>query len=324
MAVIIYSESFDGKFKKLNFELASYGFAIAQMLNTELVSITIGDISTEELQKLGTYGVKKAIYAKDASLAGFSAQAYSAAVEAASKQLGADVIILSNNPNGKAIAPRLAVRIDGSLAAGVTDLPESVQPFVVCKRAYSGKAFAHTTLNKPVKLLTLNQNSYKLAENPTAVEIAELNFSANSEMTKGKPTETVKNSGKLSLSDADVIVSAGRGLKGSENWGMIEEMANILGAATACSRPVADLGWRPHHEHVGQTGKVIAPDLYIAIGISGAVQHLAGVNSSKVMVAINTDADAPFFEAATYGIVGDAFEVVPKLNAALKAFKESN
>ncbi len=323
MSVLIYTENFDGKFKKASFELASYGSAIAKMLGAELFAVTVGETSPAELEKLGTYGVQKVNVIKNSKLSAFTAQAYSAAIEFAAKQLNATVVIFGNNPNGKAIAPRLAVRLDASLVAGATELPTSVSPFTVKKRVYSGKAFADTVLSKPIKIITLNQNSYKLLENPTTVVAEQLDYEPNDAILKAQPTEVVKNAGKLSVSDADVIVSAGRGLKASENWGMIEEMASILGAATACSRPVSDLGWRPHHEHVGQTGKVVAPDLYIAVGISGAVQHLAGVNSSKVMVAINTDADAPFFEAATYGIVGDAFEVVPKLNAALKAFKHN-
>ncbi len=323
MSVLIYTENFDGKFKKASFELASYGSAIAKMLGAELFAVTVGETSPAELEKLGTYGVQKVNVIKNSKLSAFTAQAYSAAIGFAAKQLNATVVIFGNNPNGKAIAPRLAVRLDASLVAGATELPTSVSPFTVKKRVYSGKAFADTVLSKPIKIITLNQNSYKLLENPTTVVAEQLDYEPNDAILKAQPTEVVKNAGKLSVSDADVIVSAGRGLKASENWGMIEEMASILGAATACSRPVSDLGWRPHHEHVGQTGKVVAPDLYIAVGISGAVQHLAGVNSSKVMVAINTDADAPFFEAATYGIVGDAFEVVPKLNAALKAFKHN-
>ncbi len=324
MAVLIYTENFDGKFKKATFELASYGSAVAQMMNTDLVAVTVGAVSDDELNKLSTYGVTKAGVIKNDALNNFSAQAYAVAVEQAAKAYNANVIIFGNNPNGRAVAPRLTVRLNAALAAGVMQVPESVEPFTVRKRVYSGKAFADTILKSDIKVLTLNQNSYKLEENPVDFSTEELSVEIPDGLFGAKPTEVVKNSDKLSVTDADIIVSAGRGLKGPENWGMIEEMAEILGAATACSRPVSDLDWRPHHEHVGQTGKVVAPDLYIAVGISGAVQHLAGVNGSKIMVAINTDADAPFFEAADYGIIGDAFEVVPKLNEALKNFKASS
>lgn len=324
MSVLIYTENFNGKFKKASFELATYGNTIAQKMNAELVALTIGDIAEDELAKLGQYGVKKASVIKNSTLKDFSAQAYAAAIEHAVKEHDAKVVIFGHNPSGRAIAPRLSVKLDASLAAGVTDAPTEYEPFTVKKRAYSGKAFADTVLNKDIKILSLTQNAYKIEEASTDFSASELSFDVPEGLYNAKPTEVQLNKGQLSVTDADKIVSAGRGLKGPENWGMIEEMAEIMGAATACSRPVSDLGWRPHHEHVGQTGKVVAPDLYIAVGISGAVQHLAGVNGSKVMVAINTDPDAPFFEAADYGIVGDAFELVPKLNEALKKFKEES
>jgi len=320
MAVLIYTENFDGKFKKATYELVSYGVEIAKMNSSEAIAVTVGNVDEANLKELGKYGAKKVISVKNDELKDFSAQAYTAAIEQVAINNNADVIVFGNNPSGRAVAPRLTVKMNAGLAAGAVDVPSSVSPFTVKKRAYSGKAFADVVLNSEVKVITLSQNSYKIVE--AGGDAVKEDFTA--EIPEGayavKPLEVVKSTGKLSVTDADILVSAGRGLKAAENWGMIEEMAEILGAGTSCSRPVSDLEWRPHEEHVGQTGKVVAPNLYIAIGISGAVQHLAGVNGSKVMVCINTDADAPFFEAADYGIIGDAFEVVPKLNEAFKKF----
>jgi electron transfer flavoprotein alpha subunit len=324
MSVLIYLDNKDGKFKKSAFELASYGFEIAKNTNTETVALTIGNIDAEQVQILGKYGVKKLIKVVNTQLTGFSASAYSAVVAQAAEKANASIVIFGNNYDGRALSARVAVKLNAGLAPAVVKLPSSYAPFVVRKRVYSGKAFADIELSGNVKLLTLNQNSYHIVENPTECAVEEFAGQLPEGAYSVKPIEVTKNSEKLSVTDAEILVSGGRGLKGPENWGMVEELAGLLGAATCCSRPVSDLGWRPHHEHVGQTGKVVAPNLYIAIGISGAIQHLAGVNSSKVMVAINTDADAPFFEAATYGVVGDAFDVVPKLNQALKKFKESN
>jgi electron transfer flavoprotein alpha subunit len=324
MAVLIYTENFEGKFKKSVFELISYGAEIANMTGSEAIAVTIGTVDADALKSLGNYGAKKVISVKNEELKDFSAQAYTAVIEQVAKNTSSDVIIFGNNPSGRAIAPRLTVRMNAALAAGAVDVPSSTSPFTVKKRAYSGKAFADFILNADVKVITLSQNSYKIVE--TGGDIVIEDFTA--EIPEGayavKPVEVIKSTGKLSVTDAEILVSGGRGLKAAENWNMIEEMADILGAGTSCSRPVSDLGWRPHEEHVGQTGKVVAPNLYIAVGISGAVQHLAGVNGSKVMVCINTDADAPFFEQADYGIIGDAFEVVPKLNEAFKKFIANN
>ncbi len=324
MAILIYTQNYDGKFKKSVFELVTYGAAVAKELGTEVTAVTTGKLDTETLKELGKYGAEKIITITNEELNDFSAQAYAYAIEQVAKKINADLIIFGNNPYGRAIAPRLSVKLNAGLAAGVTALPSSVSPFTVKKRVFSGKAFADVVIKSETKIITLNQNSYKVEENP--VDISTEEFTA--EIPEGayavKPIETVKSSGKMSVTDAEILVSGGRGLKGPENWGMIEEMAEILGAGTSCSRPVSDLDWRPHEEHVGQTGKVVAPNLYIAIGISGAIQHLAGVNGSKVMVVINTDPEAPFFEAADYGIIGDAFEVVPKLNEAFKKFKAEN
>ncbi len=323
MAVLIYTENFDGKFKKSAFELLSYGKEIAKKLNLSTVAVTFGDVSEESLKELGEYGTNKVIKITNNELKDFSATAYSASLSQVAKAENAKIIIFGSNPSGRALAPALSVKTDAGLAAGVVSLPDSYDPFSVKKRAYSGKAFADIVLKTETKILTLTQNSYKIVKDQTDITIEEFSVEIPANAYNAKPLEVLKNTGKLSVTDADILVSGGRGLKGPENWGMLEEMADILGAATCCSRPITDLDWRPHHEHVGQTGKVVAPDLYIALGISGAVQHLAGVNGSKVMVAVNTDKDAPIFESADYGIIGDIFDVVPKLNEAFRKFKDS-
>jgi electron transfer flavoprotein alpha subunit len=324
MAILIYTQNYEGKFKKSVFELVSYGVEIAKTSGTEVYAVTIGKLDEGTLKELGKYGAQKVYCVNNAELKDFSAQAYTAVIHQVANKCAADVIIFGNNPQGRAVAPRLAVKANAGLAAGVMALPSSLSPFTVKKRAYSGKAFADVVIKSDMKVLTLSQNSFKVAESPVNITIEEFTAEIPSGAYAVKPIEMIKSAGKLSVTDAEILVSAGRGLKGPENWKMIEDLAEVLGAGTSCSRPVSDLGWRSHDEHVGQTGKVVAPNLYIAVGISGAVQHLAGVNGSKVMVCINTDADAPFFEAADYGIVGDAFEVVPKLIDALKKFKAEN
>ncbi len=324
MAVLIYTQNYDGKFKKSTFELVTYGAAAAKELGTDTIAVTTGKLDDNVLKELGKYGASKVISITNEELNDFSAQAYASVIEQVAKNVNANLIVFGNNPYGRAVAPRLSVKLNAGLAAGVVALPSSTSPFTVKKRAYSGKAFADVIIKSDIKIVSLNQNSYKVEENPVDIITEEFTAEIPDGAYTVKPIEVIKSSGKLSVTDAEILVSGGRGLKGPENWGMIEEMAEILGAGTSCSRPVSDLDWRPHEEHVGQTGKVVAPNLYIAIGISGAIQHLAGVNGSKVMVVINTDPDAPFFEAADYGIIGDAFEVVPKLNAAFKKFKEEN
>jgi len=324
MSILIYTENFNGKFKKATYELVTYANEIAKQASTDVIALTIGDVAEDNLKELYKYGAGKVLTVKNAELNNFSAQACGVVIEQAAKANNSDIILFGNNPSGRAISSRLAVRMDAGMIPAVTELPSSLSPFTVKKRAYSGKAFADMVISSDVKVLSLNQNSFRVEESPVDGVIEEFTADLSGDLFGAKSIEVVKNTGTLSVTDADVLVSGGRGLKGPENWGLIEETAEILGAATCCSRPVTDLDWRPHHEHVGQTGKVVAPDLYIAVGISGAVQHLAGVNGSKVMVAINTDADAPFFESADYGIIGDAFEVMPKLNAALRKFKEGN
>ena len=322
MSILVYTENWDGKFKKSTYELLSYGSEIAKIMGSELIALTIGEVSEDELKSLGKYGANKALNITDSKLEAFTAKSYTKAIATAVEKTDAKVVLFSNNNSGKAVSPRLAVKLDASMAAGVMGLPTSTEPFIVRKRVYSGKAFADYELKGDMKILTLNTNSFQIIENQKETVIEELAVEISDTDIAAKPQSLEKATGQMLITEAEILVSGGRGLKGPENWGMVEEMAGILGAGTCCSRPVADLEWRPHHEHVGQTGKVVAPNLYIAIGISGAIQHLAGVNGSKVMVAINTDPEAPFFEAADYGIIGDAFKVVPQLNEALRKFKQ--
>ncbi len=321
MSVLIYTENWDGKFKKSTFELLSYGSRVAEMLNTSATALSIGDVDTEELQKLGKYGVNKIISVRGNGLNVFDNQVYARTITDFSGKEGATVVVLSNNNSGKALAPRLAVRLKAGLGAGVSKLPLSTTPFVVHKRAYSGNAFAHLTIRTAIRVITLAQNSFELIEKDAGATIENVTFQVDNSLVKTQVKEVQKQAGKILLTDADVVVSGGRGMKSPDNWGPLVELADLLGAATACSRPVSDEGWRGHEEHTGQTGKIIAPNLYVAIGISGATQHLAGVSSSKYIVAVNTDKDAPIFEAAQYGIVGDAQKVLPRLVEAVKEMK---
>jgi electron transfer flavoprotein alpha subunit len=268
---------------------------------------------------LGVHGVKKIHQVQHDNLKQFDAQVFTKVIAQAAEQTGAKVVVFSNTSSGKALAPRVAVRLKAGLASGATALPETENGFSVRKNVFSGKAFATVAVNTDIKVISLNVNAFPVSQGGSPAEVSTMNIQADA--PKIKVTGTTKTSGKVALTEADVVVSAGRGLKGPENWGIVEELADTLGAALACSRPVADAHWRPHNEHVGQTGIAIAPNLYIAIGISGAIQHLAGVNRSKVIVVINKDPEAPFFKAADYGIVGDAFEVVPKITQAVKKLK---
>jgi len=321
MSVLIFVENWDGKFKKLSFELVSYGARLAEMLGTQAVALSIGNVENSELEKLGKFGAAQIINAVNDHFDVFDGQAFSALIAGFVKQEGATVVVLSNNNSGKAIAPRLSVILKAGLGSGVSKLPLSITPFIVYTKVYSGNAFSNLTIKTDVKILTLAQNSFELieTENKAIVKNAAIDLELAS--VKTKVNEVQKLSGKILLTDADVVVSGGRGMKSAENWGPIVELAELLDAATACSRPVSDEGWRPHEEHTGQTGKIIAPNLYIAVGISGATQHLAGVSSSKFIVAINTDKDAPIFSAAQYGIVGDASKILPKLVEAVKELK---
>lgn len=323
MSVIVYTENWNGHFKKLSFELASYACKVAEMLNTSAVAVSIGPVKEDELLKLGAYGISKVITVENDSLKQFDSMVYTRVIADISTEQGADVVLLSNNNTGRSLAPRLSVRLKAALASGVNQLPVSTDPFVISKRVFSGHAFAHIALNAAVKILTLAQNSFEIAEQPVEISFEHRDVSLSGLATSVKQIDVEMQAGKVLLTDAEVVISGGRGMKSPDNWGPLLELADLLNAATACSRPVSDEGWRPHDEHTGQTGKIIAPNVYFAIGISGATQHLAGISSSKYIVAINTDKDAPIFEAAQYGIVGDASKILPRLVGAVKASKSS-
>jgi len=318
MSVLIFIDTADGHVKKASLEAMTYGSKIAEQLGTTAEGVVLGT-SKDDLATLGRYGVKKVHHVNNESLNHLDAQVYAKLIAQVAVQTDAKVIVFSNNIDGKAIAPRLSASMKAGLVSGAVALPDTSKGFVVKKNVFSGKAFANISLNTDVKIISLSPNAYQTLAGEGVAEVI------NTEIVPGnsriKITAVNKLSGEILLTEADIVVSAGRGMKGPENWGMVEELAKLLHAATACSRPVADAHWRPHNEHVGQTGIAIAPNLYIAIGISGAIQHLAGVNRSKVIVVINKDPEAPFFKAADYGIVGDAFEIVPKMIEAVKKFK---
>jgi electron transfer flavoprotein alpha subunit len=320
MSVLVYVEQVEGKFKKSVFESVSYAKAIADQTGTSLSAIAIGAIADSELQELGKYGAAKVLTVTNDELKNFVNQAYAAVIAEAAQKEGAEVIVLSNSFSGKGLAPRVAVKLKAGLADGAVELPNlEGGSFKVKKTAFSGKAFAVTELTSAIKVIALNPNAFGVKQVPVSISTEAFSPAIQQTDFAAIIKDIVRATDKVSLPDAELVVSAGRGLKGPENWGMIEELAGLLGAATACSKPVSDADWRPHAEHVGQTGITVSPNLYIAIGISGAIQHLAGVSSSKVIVVINKDPEAPFFKVADYGIVGDAFEVVPKLIEALKA-----
>jgi len=322
MSVLVYTENWDGKFKKLSFELVSYATGVAKMLNTTVSAVSIGKVDESELKSLSGYGANKIININSDKLITLDSQAYTNVISDIALKENASVIIISNNNTGKAIAPRLSVRLKAGIGSGVSKLPLNLNPFTVYKRTYSGNAFAHLVIKSDIKILTLAQNSFDLVEAAGNATIENLNPAIDASLLKTVVKDIQKQSGKILLTDADIVVSGGRGMKSPDNWPPLVELASLLGAATACSRPVSDEGWRPHEEHTGQTGKIIAPNLYIAVGISGATQHLAGISSSKFIVAINSDKDAPIFEAAQYGIVGDAMKVLPKLVEAVKELKK--
>jgi electron transfer flavoprotein alpha subunit len=322
MSVLIYTENAEGKFKKSTFEAVSYARAIADQNKTSLTAISIGDVSAADLAALGKYGAEKVLNVANAKLKNFVNQAYAAIIAEAAKKEGADIIVLSNSFSGRGLAPRIGVKLQAAVVDGAVSLPEQAGgKFSVKKTAFSGKAFAVVELTSANKIIALTPNAYKIVETAKTAKVEDFSAETKASDFTAMIKEIVRSTDKVSLPDADIVVSGGRGLKGPENWAMVEELADLLGAALACSKPVSDAGWRPHSEHVGQTGIAVSPNLYIAIGISGAIQHLAGVSSSKVIVVINKDAEAPFFKVADYGIVGDAFEVVPKLIAAIKEYK---
>ena len=316
MSVLVYTESEQGAFKKAAFEVASYAKAVANQLGTTVTAVAI---NANDTSALGNYGVDKVLNISNSQLDNFNANAYASAIKQAAEKESAKVVIVSSTLNSKYLAPLLAVSLNAGYASNVVEAPSSVSPFTVKRTAFTNKAFETTQINTDVKIVGVSNNAFGLVENNGSASAEDFSPSIPE---LGVTVESVdKASDKVTIADAEIVVSAGRGLKGPENWGMIEELADVLGAATACSKPVSDLGWRPHSEHVGQTGKPVASNLYIAIGISGAIQHLAGINASKVKVVINTDPEAPFFKAADYGVVGDAFQVVPELIEKLIAFK---
>jgi electron transfer flavoprotein alpha subunit len=318
MSVLVYTENWDGKFKKLTGELVSYAAGVAAMTGGEVVALSIGNVSQDELSNLGKFGAGRVLNVENAPQ-GLDNQLYTQIIASAVEATGAKILVMAHNNTGKGVAPRLSVRLKAGLASGVTGLPVSADPLVVPKKVFSGKAFGKVEILTPLAVLTLSQNSFEISETGGTAAIEA--FDPGVDLSTGKTAikNVQKQEGKLLLTDAEVVVSGGRGMKSPDNWGPIEELAQVLGAATACSRPVSDEGWRPHEEHTGQTGKIIAPNLYMAFGISGAIQHLAGVSSSKCIVAVNTDKDAPIFEAADYGIVGDAMKVLPRLIEEIRA-----
>lgn len=316
MSILVFIDQADGHIKKASFEAATYGAKLAAQLGTTAEALVLGTVG-DDLASLGQYGIKKVHTVADGSLNKMDAAVYADVIAQAAGQ--ATVIVLSNNTTGKAVAPRLSVKLKAGLVSGAIALPDTSQGFVVRKSVFSGKAFANISVKTDKKIIALNPNAFGTESGAGTAEVAPVQV--NIPAAKVEVVAVNKVSGEVPLSEADIVVSGGRGLKGPENWGLVTELAQLLGAATACSRPVADIHWRPHHEHVGQTGLAIAPNLYIAIGISGAIQHLAGVNRSKTIVVINKDPEAPFFKAADYGIVGDAFEVVPKVIEAVKKIK---
>jgi len=321
MSVLVYTENWDGKFKKLSFELVSYASRVAEMMNTSSVAISIGDVAEDELRKLGNYGASRIISVKSPGIKTLDSRAFARVISEEALKTGATVIVISNNNQGRSLAPRVSVRLKAGVGAGVSKLPVSLDPFTVVKRVFSGNAFAHVEIRSEIKILTLAQNSFGIIESQANPTIESAGTGIDRSLFNTELHDVQKQAGKLLLTDAEIVVSGGRGMKSSENWGPLEELASLLGAATACSRPVSDEGWRPHDEHTGQTGKIIAPNLYIAIGISGATQHIAGVSSSKYIVAINSDKDAPIFESAQFGIIGDAQKILPVLVEAVKAAK---
>ncbi|MBV9987150.1 MAG: electron transfer flavoprotein subunit alpha/FixB family protein [Chitinophagaceae bacterium] len=316
--VLVFIDQTEGHIKKSSFEVLTYGAKLAAQLGTTAEGLLLGTVN-DELPALGKYGIKKVHQVSSDTLNHLDAQVFAKVIAEAVTSTGADTVVFSHNQTGKAVAPRVAARLKAGIVTGASALPDTANGFVVRKTVFSGKAFANVKIDSPIKIISLNPNSYHTAAGEGTAEVVALNIAVDA--PKVKITAVNKVSGEVPLTEADIVVSGGRGLKGPENWNILLDLAKELHAATACSRPVADAHWRPHHEHVGQTGIQIAPNLYIAIGISGAIQHLAGVNRSKTIVVINKDPESPFFKAADYGIVGDAFEVVPKLTEEIRKMR---
>lgn len=321
MSVLVYTESEEGKIKKIALEAVAYAKGIADQMGTSVTAVSINANDTSEL---GKYGASKVLQVSNDKLNKFNAEAYADVIAQAAKNEDSKVVVVTSSANSKFLAPALAVNLEAGYVPNVTALPESTSPFKVKSNVFTNKAFASTEIKTDRKIIGLGKNSYGLKENETSSTNEAFSPNLDAHDFAMEIVSVDKATDKVTIADAEIVVSGGRGLKGPENWGMLEDLAKTLGAATACSKPVSDMGWRPHSEHVGQTGKPVASNLYIAIGISGAIQHLAGINSSKVKVVINNDPEAPFFKAADYGMVGDAFEIVPKLTEKLKEFKAQN
>ncbi|HJT72947.1 MAG TPA: electron transfer flavoprotein subunit alpha/FixB family protein [Chitinophaga sp.] len=321
MSVIIFADQAQGKIKKVAFEAVQYGARVAQQLGTSATALVLGQVDNAELEALGNYGAAKVLHVADARLNEVESTVFTKIVAAAAEQEAAQVIVFPHNFDGKAIAPRVAARLKAGFVSGAISLPDTTNGFIVKKSVFSGKAFANINITSEKKVIAVMPNTFPIEKTDAKATVAAFSPAISDADFKVKVNKVETVTGEVPLTEAEIVVSGGRGLKGPENWGLVEDLAKALGAATACSRPVADTGWRPHHEHVGQTGLTVRPNLYVAIGISGAIQHLAGVNGSKVIVVINKDPEAPFFKAADYGIVGDAFEIVPKLTAAIKQLK---
>jgi electron transfer flavoprotein alpha subunit len=321
MSILIYAESAEGKFKKVAFELASYAKKMAEVMDTTVTAVAI---NASDVSELSSYGVDKVLKVTNDKLKSFNAKAYADVIKQAAEKEGSKVVVMSSTTDSLYASPLVSIGLNAGFVSNVVALPISISPFQVKRTVFSNKAFNVTEIETEIKIIGLAKNSFGLVESSSSLTQEDFTPSLNDADFNVKVESVEKVSGKVTIADAEIVVSAGRGMKGPENWGMIEELASVLGAATACSKPVSDIGWRPHSEHVGQTGKPVAANLYIAIGISGAIQHIAGINSSKVKVVINTDPEAPFFKVADYGVVGDAFEVVPALIEKLKVFKANN
>jgi len=321
MSILVFTEHRNGKIKKHALEAVAYAVAVAKNISAPVVALSVGSVGNDELEKLAKIGANKVVTITDSKYENLDNQLYTMMISEVAEKEKASLVIFCNSNTGKAVAPRLSVRMKAGLVSGVAALPTSVEPFTVKRRSYNGAALSNVIIKSQEKVITINQNCCDIVENPVALQLENYTPQADASVAK----TTVKNvdviTGRILLTEASVVVSGGRGMKSGDQWKPLEELAEILGAGLACSRPVSDEGWRPHEEHVGQTGKIIAPDLYIAVGVSGAIQHIGGVSGSKVIVAINKDKDAPIFSYANYGIVGDAFTVLPKLVESLKKFK---
>jgi electron transfer flavoprotein alpha subunit len=321
MSILVFAENIEGVYKKSSFEAVSYAAQLAQKTNQQVVAVSLGEVNGQQHEELARFGADKVISEADQRLNQFDAKAYATVLAQVAAAENSSIVIISNTYGGKSLAPRMAVKLQAGIVSGVVSHPDLSNGFSVRKAVYSGKAFADVNINTSNKVLAITPNSFSLQTFDKAAEIKEFSASLTDTDFGTRSVEVKRVTGKIPLTEAEIVVSGGRGLKGPENWNIIEELADTLGAATACSKPVSDMHWRPHSEHVGQTGITIKPNLYFACGISGAIQHLAGVSSSKVIVAINKDPEAPFFKAADYGIVGDVFDVLPKITAAAKKLK---